>query len=1283
MTTPLRIASGFAVLLALAALSRATETEHLGLRVLPAPGAMKVDGKADDWDLTGGVFACGDVENARDRFAVWIHAMHDREALYLLARFVDETPLNNPGSVKGDYGFAGDSLQVRIITAADTKQERTSHWTCWRDREGLDLMDVAYGKQFNEGNVKDARSQGASQAFLRNPDGKGYAHELAIPWKLIAREGVTPKAGDPMRMTVEPNFTLGTNGRLSVKDIFRAGVAIDRVFTFMGSTCWGVATLEAKGGLKPGPVRLSDGREFPVRMEGGVPAVDWTGLIKSRERLGFKPVRFAMPEDGYVSIVIRGPDGAVVRSLLSADFFSKGEHEVKWDGLTTPSVKKPGEPVPAGDYTWSGIWHRGLGLRLRGWACNSGNAPWDGATGKENWGGDHGLPAACAADGEKVYLGWSGAEAGKALLACDREGNVLWKNIRGGIAGAAPLAVDGGTVYAYNDVGGFAAKGIYRVDTKAGAYTEWTSTRSTDLLIKDLWGGEKGKPEKPDALAARGGRVYVGFTPANAVVVVDGATGKVLKTLSVPAPGDIEPAADGSLFVISGGKGVVIVDPEGGTSRPFIDGLSKASALALDREGCLYVGMGEPDNRVVVFGPDGKPRKTIGRKGGRAKLGRWTPEGMLHVAGMAVDAGGRLWVMEADSAPKRVSVWDAGSGALHKEFFGPTSYGALGGAIHPQDPDLMAGQGCEWRLDPKTGQAACLGTITRDGMECARFGLGEKNRVYLAVASNWAFNVAPLKIYERVGDADYKLRTVIYYVDKEGKEIAPTGHGQTGKSAKTVCWADANGDGQRQPEETASSAEGELKFSGWYMGMTPEMALYSGDRQFKVAGFSPCGAPLYDLSRPVRMPAPGLGSADGRLVLQSGEYGVEHGLYRCYDIAAGKLLWTYPDNFVGVHGSHKACPPETGMIRGSFGPCGAVKLSEPVGNAWVIATNVGEWHLLTEKGYYLSRLFEGDPTKVSWPEKGGPGVPIDACPPGLGGEDFGGSVALGADGKLYLQAGKTAFWNVEVTGLDAVKPLPVGGRVSITEEDVKASAEFKGRYLQMAAGVRRWTLKKATPAFTGDLDKDFTGAEGVSFKKQDAAAVRVAAAWDNANLYVGWEVKDETPWVNGADALEFLYARGDTVDLQIGTDPKADLKRAEAVAGDLRLSVGPYQGRPAAVVFRKVSSEKRPKTFRSGVVKEYVMDFVGEVKEARVEVKVDAKSRRYVVEAAVPLEALGLRLSPGLSLRADVGVTHGDKAGKDTAMRTYWSNQSTGIVNDEVFELQMEPRNWGDWRIGD
>ncbi|MBM4020430.1 MAG: hypothetical protein FJ288_19285, partial [Planctomycetes bacterium] len=439
--------TAIALVLALAALpaARATETENLNMQVLPAPGKVVVDGKFDDWDLTGGILACGDAENLRDQYSVWFHTMYDGENLYVLARWKDPTPLNNPG-VKGDHGFAGDCLQFRTVTTDAAGKERTAHWTCWKLREGGDLMDATYGRQLNEGNIPDAKSQGAKQVFAVDADGKGYVQELAVPWSLLTADKQPLKPGARMVMTVEPNFTAGTHGRITIKDLFKPGVQPDRVFTFQGPGCWGYATLEKTGKLKPRSIRLSDGREFAVTMEAGLPVVNWAGLIQSKELPGFKPLRFAMPFDGYVSLNLFAPDGMVARQLLTCAFFAKGEHEVKWDGLTTPYWRTPGQPVEPGAYTWKAIAHKGIGLRLRGWACNGGSAPWDSSL-TSNWGGDHGVPFSCATDGEKVYLGWTGAEAGKALLACDLQGNVQWKHTHGGMGGAEVVAVDGGIVY--------------------------------------------------------------------------------------------------------------------------------------------------------------------------------------------------------------------------------------------------------------------------------------------------------------------------------------------------------------------------------------------------------------------------------------------------------------------------------------------------------------------------------------------------------------------------------------------------------------------------------------------------------------------------------------------------------------------------------------------------------------------------------------------------------------------------------------------------------------------
>ena len=201
----------------------------------------------------------------------------------------------------------------------------------------------------------------------------------------------------------------------------------------------------------------------------------------------------------------------------------------------------------------------------------------------------------------------------------------------------------------------------------------------------------------------------------------------------------------------------------------------------------------------------------------------------------------------------------------------------------------------------------------------------------------------------------------------------------------------------------------------------------------------------------------------------------------------------------------------------------------------------------------------------------------------------------------------------------------------------------------------------------------------LDFKKQDDAAVLATAAWDDQNLYLAWDVRDDSPWTNAADAPAYLYAHGDTVDFQIGADAKADANRGEAVQGDLRLSIGNFKGKPTAVLYRKVAQDAHPMTFSSGVIKQYRMDSVTTLDQVETKVVVrDSGGRKgYVVEAKMPLSALGIAPTAGLQLRGDFGVTHGDAVGEDTRLRTYWSNQATGIVDDEVFELKMEPKNWG------
>jgi len=1256
--------------------THATETEHLGIHILPAPGPVEIDGDVKDWDLSGGVFVCGDVENLRERLACWIHLMYDPDALYVLTRWIDETPLSNPGSSKGDYGFAGDCLQMRLITEPGLgERERTTHLTAWQDRDGIGIIDLAYGKQFDQGGIADAQTQGARQAFRVTDDGKGYTQELALPWRLIASEGFKPAPGKTMIVTVEPNFNTTANARITLKDIFREGVLPNRTFTFMASDCWGVGTFEQAGGIPPRPVRLADRRTFSVTLRDGAPVVDWSGLSRTRELKGFVPITLDMPADGHLSLQVVDAEGRVARQLLSAEFVTGGSHTFLWDGLSTPNWRQPGDPVPAGEYTWRGLWHKGVSLRLKGWAGNGGSFPWDTADGRGNWGGDHGVPVACASDGSRVYLGWSGAEAGKAIVAVDGQGEVQWRCSRGGMSGAEHLAVDGGTVYAVNWDGV-----LFRLDAASGGFSNWEGTGSTDLSLARILDSAPAEGEKPSALFAAENVVYIALERRNQIIAVDGRSGQRLRVIDVPSPIDIARMHDGRLLVLSSPATVLALDTETGEQHVFAQTASQATCLAVDRIGRVYVGVRDPDNHVNVLNPDGSARAAIGIPGGRPLLGRWNPLGMRFVQGITVDADDQLWVMEADETPKRVSVWNTRDGTFIREFFGPTTYGALGGSICPTDPAVMVGSGCEWRLDPETGRARCVSVITRDGMENARFGMGANGRLYLATAAHWLFNNGPIRIFERLGEGEYVLRTLLYYETQDGKPFTgTTGHGKPVNAARTLVWADENGDGLIQPGEV-SGTPGELRFSGWYLSMTPDLTFYAEDRQYRVVGFTACGAPRYDLNAPVRMPVPGVGSADGRMVLQYTTGGIMEWL-RGFDIESGSERWRYPDNFVGVHGSHSAPPAQNGMIRGSFGPCGTVQFPPPLGNVWVIPTNVGEWHMINEDGFYVTRLFQGNPMEVRFPEAAIPGALLDNAPPGLGGEDFGGSICLATNGTLHLQAGKTAFWNVEAVGLDTVAALP-GGRLTVTDADRIRAAEFHAALLGETETGRHMRIVRHTPTFTGNLDSDFAESDIVAYGNHGSASARSAAAWDANDLYLAWDVVDDTPWINAASAPEFMYTMGDTVDFQLATDPGAPRDRIEPVIGDLRLSIGNFNGTPTAVLYQPRSVIREPKRFFSGVVREgYEMDRVTSLKEARIHVKTDALGHRYVVQAAIPLKALGIQPDTAHTLIGDFGVTHGDRTGRDTALRTHWSNDATGIVNDEVHELLLEPRRWGVMRF--
>jgi hypothetical protein len=1112
------------------------------------------------------------------------------------------------------------------------------------------------------------------------------------------------------------------------------------------------------------------------------------------------PIRFTMPEDGYVSLNILNEQGQIVRQLLACEPFPKGEQVVAWDGLDNPYMipsgagYSPGKAVAPGEYTWRAIWHKGIGLRFKGWACHEGSAPWD-VSPTTYWGGDHAPPNSVASDGKLVYLGWGSSEAGKAFVAMDLDGNVQWASGYH-FNGCHMIACDAvtGDVYYCTD------RLLRRVDTANGKHLPWPGRNVTDLRIGDLWGEGVNLPDQlrlwpHDGLAAHGGKLYLAFsgwsvrrseitdwrkfftqvtqlaqkkdplaeaiwgrlgdrergivtkwlrgsqpedealkapntpdvrdvaakalaamlsekrfvegadklTPeelaesnrrfiekafpdslapmqSNVIAVVDAKTLKLVKTIPVKVPGRIVAVSDDLFYVLSERTKVLALNPQTGQSRQVVQGLNYPGALAADGERNMYVSAAVDEqwlgnNQVLVYSPEGKLLRKIGEPGGHAP-GPWNPYRLATIWGMTVDRLDRLWAVET-WLPKRFATFDARTGRLLKEYFGPTHYGASGGAVNPRDPSLLVGEGCEWRLDPKTGRATLLGMITGDIYHgFARFCDGANGKQYLGVTFNgrvWGAGApAQIRIYERLGEGDYAFRASI-----------------VGDQGKTFFWADADGDQKQQPEEVQSLPE-QLAVGGYYlwsMNLNTDLTFYGTGRdktlQVRVREFTKCGAPVYDLKTARQLPpmqGP-LSSPDNRVVLSvddpwNSAYPGQ-GL-RCYEVETGKHLWTYPSPWAGVHGSHRAPGPAPGLIRGAFGIVGNATLPEPAGRAWAINTNVGEWHVLTEDGFYLTRLFQPDSLKRKYPEKAVPGAVVDDIPPGLGGEDFGGSLIQAPDGRIYIEAGKLANWSIEAVGFDTIKTLG-NGTLTIGPAEVIAAELAAGGRKQAQEKAKSVVIRKKTVnTFTGDLGRDFGDAQRLAYQRQPNASVTSVAAWDDTHLYLGWEVKDSTPWVNGADVPEYMYTCGDTVDFQLALAQGADRNRGEAAAGDVRLSIGNLQGTATAVLFRPVAPERKgqnSRTFSSGVVKGYVVDSVELIKDAKIEVR--KRNDGYLIEAAIQLAALGLQLEPGFATTGDFGVTHGNE-GKQTTLRTFWSNQSTGIVDDDVFELKLQPGNWGE-----
>lgn len=542
---------------------------------------------------------------------------------------------------------------------------------------------------------------------------------------------------------------------------------------------------------------------------------------------------------------------------------------------------------------------------------------------------------------------------------------------------------------------------------------------------------------------------------------------------------------------------------------------------------------------------------------------------------------------------------------------------------------------------------------------------------------------------------------------KDGKVVRQPDGAFAGRNAYDgYFWNDANGDGKVQFAEveiipaTKPAKVGERGQSGIPLGSAWGTRMSKDDLSFFVNGvgryvplrFNKDGVPVYGSAGLTRLPAL-TGNGDFVPVASEGsvialvweKYFGAKGIY-ALDAKTGEPLWSYPNPYPGVHGSHRAPMPQPGLVIGPLKILGVADLPKGNGHVFGLRGNLGQDYYFTTDGLFIGTIFQDGrfPTEAL-PAKESElfGAAMESY--GGGGEPFTGWFGGHDDGKLRLISGmpRQAAMILEATGFDTIKRFNAPS-VSVTAKQLAeaalandARAAAKAKAAEKAATIAKLD---AAPAIDG---KGSGWADVPAFDVKSSSSnlgAKARLGYDATNLYLSIEVEDPSPWKNLGVDFTRLFKTGDAVDIQFGTGEKSGDERP--ARGDLRVVLSQLGGKPAAVLMQPVNPQaaKTASKLYSSPVSDQRFDEVRMLPEVKIAVRNAGKG--YRLEASIPLASLGLAPKAGATIRGDIGFISSDAAGAINVARTYWSNQNTNLVNDEPFEALFKPSAWGTFTWG-
>ena len=1309
------------------------QSNNVGIRAVPAPGSVTIDGSLSDWDLSGRIWSFADV-GIRDRYSAETAVMWSKEYLYIAFRFRDPTPLINTINPAFDpqSGWKGDAVQLRFITDWPL-------WiTLWRYTAGnQSAMLHAFWKDPDNDNLgQDNRltvskpgsnvlGEGVEMAFKTDPDKKGYTQEVRLPWKLLYKNKKAPDIAAGLNIKMGVEYYWGPAGESTwpmhrYADNMQPGET-SREFFWTAKKVWGNVLLLPKG------------------------KVETLKYIQAGQKLeGTIPLQITLPVHAKeFTVVIETKEGLRVRNLgaqLNTDLYSvsvtndKRKVEVLWDGRDDA-----GKMVSAGEYQVRGLSHEGIGADYVMSFFNPGTPPWD-AGQSGNWGADHGAPQYAAAGGDWTILAWPFAEGGSGIIGIGPDGLKKWGEKRG----VEALAADKEAVY-FISRSWNASGNLCRLHKTDGSYYPFVAEgkeRPFELPMSEIFGSESAVPGKVAALASAGDKLALAMSD-NKVVLLDAGSARILKSFDIPHVNAITFDPRSRCYLISdhqlaelnletGGLRLIatpglLIGPtsasdENSTAAEDKNGANVQQTLTVDPEGNIGIFDQGKDQQVKFYSPEGRFVSAVGRKGGRPIRGVFDDQAMSHVTSVAVDQMNQTWVTECWEYPRRVSVWNR-DGKLIRDYIGNTGYAGTGTFLHDEDPTLAYYGPVEMKLDMKNrswkvtrvlwvpGKGELFPVTTRDHAHPHRFSSRAGGQLREFMFQPPYRGSDPYVLYMEGDDKAWRPIASIGAVgilsgelsERDGKVIRqPEGEYAGLNAYDAYFWNDLNKDGKVQFEEVVVvpnpkpvpvGKNGSLPIpfmSGWGGRMAPEDLSFvtNGVARYLPVRYTDEGAPVYGPASIKNYSTKGSGDFVPVLKENSILALINRGNFATNGLCAlnaetGKELWTYPNPYPGVHGSHLAPMPQPGLIIGPLKILGVADLPSGNGRIFGMRGNLGQDFYMTTDGLLVGTVFQdGRLPTMSFPSKESElsGAPMESY--GGGSEPFVGWFGKQNDGKVRLISGisRQSALILEMNGLENIKRFNAF-QVSITGKQLATAAAANDLRIAGAAknAEKRQIIEKVNLA-PGTDGKNKRWGRIPSFAIKSSASgfkAKAQLAYDDDHLYLAMDVEDPSPWKNEGVDFRRLFKTGDAVDIQIGADPRAAATRIQPVKGDFRVVIANLKDQPEAILLQPVNplAPKNLQKIYTSPVGEKRFDEVRILNGAQIAV-VKTESG-YRLEAAIPLKELALQPLPGTDFRGDIGFISSDAAGRINTARTYWSNQATNLVSDEPLEAWLFPATWG------